>query len=203
MTTFYLIRHGSNDFAGKTLVGRTPGIHLNDTGRAEVERLADELARESIQHLFSSPMERCRETAAPIAKRLNLEVQILDGLIEVEFGDWTRQNISEMNSDERWRKWNTFRSGGRIPNGESIWEVQTRMIAVIEKLRRDFPNQTLALFSHGDPLRAAITYYLGMPIDFIHRLELSPASVSVLMIDDWAAKIQALNLRFSETRLQP
>jgi probable phosphoglycerate mutase len=203
MTTFYLIRHGSNDFAGKTLVGRTPGIHLNDAGRAEVERLADELARESIQHLFSSPMERCRETAAPIAKRLNLEVQILDGLIEVEFGDWTGQNIAEMNSDERWRKWNTFRSGGRIPNGESIWEVQTRMIAAIEKLRRDFPNQTLALFSHGDPLRAAITYYLGMPIDFIHRLELSPASVSVLMIDDWTAKIQALNLRFSETRLQP
>ncbi|HEU5125662.1 MAG TPA: histidine phosphatase family protein [Verrucomicrobiae bacterium] len=203
MTTFYLIRHGSNDFAGKTLVGRTPGIHLNDTGRAEVERLADELARESIQHLFSSPMERCRETAAPIAKKLNLEVQILDGLIEVEFGDWTGQNIAEMNSDERWRKWNTFRSGGRIPNGESIWEVQTRMIAAIEKLRRDFPNQTLALFSHGDPLRAAITYYLGMPIDFIHRLELSPASVSVLMIDDWTAKIQALNLRFSETRLQP
>ncbi|HEY9508445.1 MAG TPA: histidine phosphatase family protein [Verrucomicrobiae bacterium] len=203
MTTFYLIRHGSNDFAGKTLVGRTPGIHLNDAGRAEVDRLADELAREPIQHLFSSPMERCRETAAPIAKRLNLEMQILDGLVEVEFGDWTGQEIAEMNSDELWQKWNTFRSGGRIPNGESIWEVQTRMIAVIEKLRRDFPNQTLALFSHGDPLRAAITYYLGMPIDFIHRLELSPASVSVLMIDDWTAKVQALNVRFSKTRLQP
>ena len=183
-------------------MGRTPEIHLNDAGRAEVDRLADELAREPIQHLFSSPMERCRETAAPIAKRLNLEVQILDGLIEVEFGDWTGQEIAEMNSDELWRKWNTFRSGGRIPNGESIWEVQTRMVAAIEKLRRQFPNQALALFSHGDPLRAAITYYLGMPIDFIHRLELSPASVSVLMIDDWTAKIQALNVRFGETRLQ-
>jgi probable phosphoglycerate mutase len=203
MTTFYLIRHGSNDFAGKTLVGRTPGIHLNDAGRAEVDRLADELAREPIQHLFSSPMERCRETAAPIAKRLNLEVQILDGLVEVEFGDWTGQEIAEMNSDELWRKWNTFRGGGRIPHGESIWEVQTRMVAAIEKLRRQFPNQMLALFSHGDPLRAAITYYLGMPIDFIHRLELSPASVSVLMIDDWTAKVQALNVRFGESRLQP
>lgn len=203
MTTFYLIRHGSNDFAGKTLVGRTAGIHLNDTGRAEAERLANELAREPIQHLFSSPMERCRETAAPIAKRLNLDVQILDGLVEVEFGDWTGQEIAEMNSDELWQKWNTFRSGGRIPNGESIWEVQTRMVAVIEKLRRQFPDQTLALFSHGDPLRAAITYYLGMPIDFIHRLELSPASVSVLMIDDWTAKVQALNVRFGESRLQP
>lgn len=203
MTTFYLIRHGSNDFAGKTLVGRTAGIHLNDTGRAEAERLANELAREPIQHLFSSPMERCRETAAPIAKRLNLDVQILDGLVEVEFGDWTGQEIAEMNSDELWQKWNTFRSGGRIPNGESIWEVQTRMVSVIEKLRRQFPDQTLALFSHGDPLRAAITYYLGMPIDFIHRLELSPASVSVLMIDDWTAKVQALNVRFGESRLQP
>lgn len=203
MTTFYLIRHGSNDFAGKTLVGRTPGIHLNDTGRAEAERLANELAREPIQHLFSSPMERCRETAAPIAKRLNLEVQILDGLVEVEFGDWTGQEIAEMNSNELWQKWNTFRSGGRIPNGESIWEVQTRMVSVIEKLRRQFPDQVLALFSHGDPLRAAITYYLGMPIDFIHRLELSPASVSVLMIDDWTAKVQALNVRFGESRLQP
>jgi probable phosphomutase (TIGR03848 family) len=193
MTTFYLIRHGNNDFVGKTLAGRTPGVHLNEAGRAEAAALAARLADKFIQQIFSSPLERCRETALPIAAALKLEVQVCEGLIEVDFGDWTGQEFAKLDQEESWKKWNAFRSGGRIPNGESIWEVQTRMVAVIEALRRKYVDQTLALISHGDPLRAALCYYLGMPLDFIHRLEVGPASVSVLEIGDWGPKVLCVN----------
>lgn len=203
MTTFYLIRHGDNDFVGKTLVGRTPGVHLNEEGKAEALRLGERLANEPIQQIFTSPLERCRETIAPLAAKLKLEVQILEPLIEVDFGDWTKREIAQLENEELWKQWNYFRSGGRIPNGESLWEVQTRMVAAIETLRRKFKGQTLALVSHGDPLRAAIVYYLGMPLDFFHRIEICPASVTVLTIDDWGAKVQSLNGRFGAAELRP
>lgn len=194
-TTFYLIRHGTNDFVGRTLVGRRPGTHLNDAGWSEANRLAERLGSEPIHQIFSSPLERCRETAAPLAARLNLELQIYEALTEVDFGDWMGRDIDDLESVTLWKQWNTFRSGSRIPNGESIWEVQTRMVGAIEAFRRTFAGQNIALFSHGDPLRAALCFYLGMPLDFIHRLEVGPASVSGLVIDDWGASVRYLNAR--------
>jgi len=196
MTTFYLIRHATNDYLPHTLVGRKPGVRLNDAGRREAESLANALAAEGIQNVFSSPMERCRETAEPLAWKLKLEVRVMEALTEVDFGDWTGRKIAELNSQDAWKQWNTFRSGARAPNGESMWEVQMRMVGALENLRRDFAGQRVALFSHGDPLRASIIYFLGMPLEFIRRIELSTASVSVLAFTEWDVQVLQLGCRY-------
>jgi broad specificity phosphatase PhoE len=201
MTTFYLIRHGSNDYFTHTIVGRALGIHLNDAGRSEAGQLAKGLANEGIQKIFSSPLERCRETAEPLSKKLSVEVQIADALLEVDFGDWTDKKFAELEPTEHWKRWNYFRGGVRAPNGETMIEVQSRVVGFIQKLHDQFPNERIALFSHGDPLRAALIHFLGAPTELIRRIEISPAGVSVLTMDGWNAQIRALNRRFGEQPL--
>ncbi|HET7624645.1 MAG TPA: histidine phosphatase family protein [Verrucomicrobiae bacterium] len=195
MTTFYLIRHASNDFFPHTLVGRNPGIHLNGTGQREAEQLAERLAGEGIEKIFSSPMERCRETAEPLAAKCNLNVEISGALNEVDFGDWAGRAFAELDQLEKWKQWNTFRSGARATNGETMFEVQNRVVGFLEKLSRERAGQRIALVSHGDPIRAVILYFLGTPLEFIRRIEISPASVSILSIGDWEAQIRCLNAR--------
>jgi broad specificity phosphatase PhoE len=201
MTTFYLIRHGSNDFFSHTLVGRTPGIHLNVVGQREADELAEQLARENIGRILSSPMERCRETAAPLGARLNVPVEISEGLLEVDFGNWTGKTFKELESDEHWRRWNTFRSGNSVPNGESMLDVQKRVVGLILDSHRKFRDERIALFSHGEPLRAAMIYFLGAPLEFIRRIDISPASVTILQLSDWEAQFRCLNVRFKQPQL--
>jgi len=203
MTTFYLIRHGSNDFFSHTLVGRTPGIHLNEAGKREAAGLATSLAGEQIQKILTSPLERCRETAAPLAAKVQLPEEISNALLEADFGDWTGKKFKELDAREDWRRWNTFRSGNRAPNGESMLEIQQRMVGLILELHRDFRDRRIALFSHGDPLRAAVVYFLGAPLEYIRRIELSPASVTILQLGDWDAQFQCLNMRFGHSPLIP
>ena len=194
MTQFYLIRHAATDTLGREIAGRSPGVHLNEPGRAQAARVAEALGTLPITHLYSSPLERCRETAQPLADRLKLPVTASEALTEVDFGDWTRKSLEELGRLDAWRQWNGFRSAAQIPNGESMVQVQSRIVAELERLRRLHPKTPVAIFSHGDPIRAALTWYLGMPLDLLSRLEIFPASVCVLSVSDWEARIRALNL---------
>lgn len=194
MTTFYLIRHGSNDYLPHTLNGRMPGVSLNEAGRREASALTERLAGERIQQVFSSPMERCRETAEPLARKCGVEVRIEQALNEVDFGDWMGRKFVELDALESWRQWNVFRSGVRAPNGESMMEVQARMVGLVDRLGREFTGQRIALVGHGDPLRTVILYFLGIPPEFIRRIELSPGSVSVMTKTDWDVQVRCLNV---------
>jgi probable phosphomutase (TIGR03848 family) len=187
MTTFLLIRHGDNDYLSHTLVGWTPGIHLNARGRAQAERLAERLSRSGVSAIYSSPLERTRETAEPLARRFGIEVCISEALGEIRTGEWTGRTFEELQQDARWRRFNAFRGGARIPGGETMIEVQHRMAAAVEETRRKHPEETVALVSHGDPIRAILCLCLGMPLDLLYRIEIEPASVSVIKLgDDWA-----------------
>lgn len=201
MTTFYLVRHGSNDYFSHTLVGRTPGVHLNEIGKREADELANGLGRQNIQKILTSPLERCSETAAPLALKLQLPAEISNALFEVDFGGWTGKTFKELDANESWRQWNTFRSGHRVPNGESMLEVQERIVGLLMDLHRNFRGQGIALFSHGDPLRAAVIYFLGASLEFIRRIELSPASVTILQLSDWDAQFRCINMRFGQSQL--
>lgn len=195
MNLIYLVRHGENDVLRHSIAGRSPGVSLNAAGRDQAQRLACVLAREShaIRRIYSSPLERARETAQPLAERLAQPVHLIDGLLELDFGEWTGKSMEELQTSELWNQWNTFRGGGRIPGGETMLTAQHRIVSAIETLRREHPGENLALFSHGDPIRAALLYYLGMPIDFLHRLAIHTASVSILELHDWGAQARAIN----------
>jgi probable phosphomutase (TIGR03848 family) len=193
MSTFYFIRHGTNDMLGKSIAGWLPGVHLNKEGREQAGRLASYLGSHPIQRIYSSPLERAMETAQPLAKTLKLEIQSTNELGEVQFGDWNGATLENLDRQHLWKQWNTFRTGTRIPNGDMMILVQARMAAFLQKLREEFPGETIALFSHGDPIRAALAYYLGIPLDYMLRFEVDPASVSVLSITDYGPRVLSMN----------
>ena len=194
---FYLIRHGTNDFVGNTIVGRKPGVHLNEKGKQQAELLIRLLGAEPITRLITSPLERTQETAAPLARKLGLAVATAPELLEIDFGDWTGKSLTELNAMPAWRDFDSFRSGRRIPNGEHMIEAQGRVVNFIDSLRRQFPGEAIVLVSHADTIRAALVYYLGMPMDFLHRLEISPGSVSLLALGGKGAQLVYLNRTWS------
>lgn len=197
MTTFYLIRHAANDLLKRgAIAGWQPGVHLNEQGRREAARLADSLESAGMSHLYSSPLERARETAEPLAARLGIEVQTSEAIGEVRFGDWTGKTFVEIEADPRWRAWNESRSTARSPGGETMLEIQARFVGFMGRLSTELPERTVALFSHGDPIRAALLFYLGMPLDFVHRIEVSPASASILKVAESKARVVCINRTF-------
>jgi len=193
MSTFYLIRHATNDYVGNTIVGWTPGVSLNAEGRGQAERLAWKLLGRGITRLCSSPLERALETAAPIAKALGLRVEVRDALGEVRFGEWSGKRIAELERDPRWHLFSQYRSGTRPPGGELMIESQSRIVTELEQLRARHPGETIAAVSHADIIRAALVYYAGMAIDLAQRIEISPASCTVLALEDSGPRILKVN----------
>lgn len=193
MATFYLIRHGNNDMVGEAIAGWSPGINLNAQGREQAERLAWKLLGRGITRIYSSPLERALETAAPIARALGLKVEVRETLGEVRFGEWTGERFADLEADPRWKQFNSYRAGTRAPGGEMMLESQVRMVTELETLRARHGSETMAVVSHGDIIRSALVYYAGMSIDLYQRLEIRPASFSVLQLEDWGPRIRKLN----------
>ncbi len=193
MTTFYLIRHAERDTAADFLPGRAAGIRLTPRGRRQAEALVDHLKSEPIHHLYSSPLERALDTAGPLARDRHLPVQTATALTEIDFGVWTGKRVSELLADGRWRHFNQFRSGTRIPGGETALEVQHRFVHELLRLRDTHPEQGVVCVSHADPIRVALTYFLGMPIDLFDRFEIAPGSLTVLTLAEWGARVLKLN----------
>jgi broad specificity phosphatase PhoE len=195
MTTFLLIRHALCDPVGKAIAGRAAGIHLNQVGKDQADRLAVQLDEVAISAVYSSPLERALETAAPFAARKSLPVQIAAPLNEIDFGDWTGRTLSELDGLAEWRAFNSFRSGTRIPGGETMMEVLARATGEVERLQaaHPAPADVVALVSHGDVLRGIVCHALGIAPDLLQRIELSPASVSVLVREGAGNRVLLLN----------
>jgi probable phosphoglycerate mutase len=187
VTTFLLIRHASHDLLGNTIAGRSPGVSLNDRGRGEAQRLTERLAQTAIAAIYTSPRDRSRETAAPLAARLGVEARINSAIDEIEFGEWTGQTFEGLKDDFEWQVWCENRTMAQPPQGEPITRVQRRITRELERLAALHPDQTVALFTHGDVIKAALARILTMSLDELERFEIAPASVSMLVQGgDWA-----------------
>jgi len=184
MTRFLLIRHAVTEAVGHSLTGRLPGVHLTPRGRAQADKLVERLKDIHIDSIHTSPLERTRETAQPLAQALGLPVNELTKLHELHYGDWQGKTLEALSEDPLFSAYNQTRSLCRIPGGEMPAEAQLRMVQVVERLHAEHPGDTHVLVSHGDPLRCLVAYALGMPLDFIKRLHIAPASISVLDIDE-------------------
>ncbi len=143
--------------------------------------------------VYSSPLERAIETAEPIALNAGVAVQTSEAFGEIHFGEWTGRTFEELAPLPEWQRFNTQRSTARIPGGELMLEVQTRVLSELEKLQQQHPEQTVAVVSHGDVIRAAIAHYAGIHLDLLSRFEISPASVSVVEAGEYAPRIVLLN----------
>lgn len=182
------------DHVGRVIAGRAPNVHLNAIGREQARRLAMLLDAVHLDAVASSPLPRALETASPLAEPRKLPIDVLESLSEIDYGDWTGCSIDSLEPEPGWRRFNELRSVARTPNGESMLEVQARAVSGLELLRARFPNGQCAVVSHGDVIRSLIAHCAGIPLDLFQRLEIAPASLSVLVIDERWIGVRSVNL---------
>jgi probable phosphoglycerate mutase len=192
VTVFHLLRHGEPTVFGR-INGRLPGVGLSARGRAEIAAVAARLAEEKIEALYASPLQRTQETAAILSERLGLPVGCRDDVIELDFGEWTGLTADEIRKDPRWQVWSNCRSIAVIPGGESWRQVQDRVVGALFDLRQVHPDGSVVIVSHGDVIRAALLFALGMPLDFYARLEVALASISTIRLDGSGIRVLTLN----------
>ncbi|MEJ2752971.1 MAG: histidine phosphatase family protein [Chloroflexota bacterium] len=181
-TYILLIRHGENDWVGENrLAGRTPGVYLNDAGKNQSKRIAEALAKQELSAVYSSPMERCMQTARPVAEAHSLQVIEEPGVWEVDYGGWQGGSLKELSKSPEWQLVQHSPSSFRFPDGETLFEVQARGVSTVERLRRQHPNQVIAIFSHGDVIRTTLAHYLGIPFDLFQRVLINTASISAIV----------------------
>lgn len=204
MATILLIRHGENDFVGKTLVGRLPDVHLNEKGQAQARRVAAGLAAWPIKAVYASPLERAQETAEPIARLLGLPLEILPALLEIEFGKWTGKHLRQLRKRRLWKTVQTSPSTFRFPDGESFLEAQERVVAGLQELSEQHGEKDLVVCTaHSDVIRLAVAHFLSVPLDNFQRIRIFPASVTVLYLYNGQAFFGPINFTFDFTDHDP
>jgi probable phosphoglycerate mutase len=192
-TTLFLVRHAAHDLIGRVLCGRVGGVRLGAEGRRQAERLAARLSREPVAALYTSPLERARETAAPIAARLGIEPEVAEAITDVEYGEWSGKRFEELDRDPRWSAWNAAKGTYRPPGGETVLDVQHRAIGHVERVVAAHSQGGAVLVSHCDVIKAVLAYFLGLAVEGIAKFEISPASVSIVAVGPWGAKVHAIN----------
>jgi broad specificity phosphatase PhoE len=183
----YLVRHASHALLGRSLCGRTMNIGLGVRGCEQADALARYFSSKHLDLLQSSPQRRTRETAQPIAAACRRNLEIAPALDELDAGDWSGQSFEALARDPRWRNWNDHRASGRAPGGESMRELQTRVVRHIERTA-SLGITSAVMVTHAEPIRAALMHYRGIALDDFHQVAVEPASVSVL---DLAASARA------------
>lgn len=199
-TLVLLVRHGKTPTTGQVLPGRAPGLHLGDTGRAQAEAAAQRLAalsgsssKRAITAVYASPMERTRETAAPIAKALGLRVRSSKGLLEADFGSWTGRNLGDLRKLKAWEQVQRYPSGFRFPNGESFTEMQLRIVGALSGLVDAHPGETVVAVSHADPIKAVVAHAMGTHLDLFQRIVVGPCSISAILYSSGGPMVLAVN----------
>ncbi len=198
MPLLLLIRHGENDFVktGK-MAGHTPGVHLNERGQKQAQALAEALTQVPIKAIYSSLLERAMETAEPIAGSHKLQVIQESGLMEANMGKWQGKSIKTLRLTNAWKIVQNAPSRFQFPDGESFMDVQTRIVDALEAMvkKHNKPRDIVVAVFHADPIKLAISHFLGLPLDHFQRLSCDTGSVSALYVGEMGANLIKLNQR--------
>lgn len=180
-TLILLVRHGQTPTTGKVLPGRAAGLHLAEAGVNQAQRAAERIAElAGVDAIYASPLERARETAAPIGKVLKQRVRIHKGLLECDFGDWTGEQLRVLMKKPEWTTVQRSPSTFRFPGGESFTEMQTRMVTALDSIRAAHAGGTVVCVSHADPIKAAVAHAMGTHLDLFQRIVIGTCSVSAI-----------------------
>jgi len=207
-TLVLLVRHGQTPTTGKVLPGRAAGLHLAEVGRQQAQRAAERIAQlTKVDAIYCSPLERARETAAPIAaalaaalavkqlavKQQAVKVHIDKGLVECDFGDWTGAELKALMKMPEWNTVQRAPSTFTFPNGESFTAMQNRIVGTIDRLRAKHPGGVVVCVSHADPIKAAVAHAMGTHIDLFQRIVISTCSISAIAYGMGAPVVLTVN----------
>ncbi len=195
-TLVLLVRHGRTPTTGQVLPGRAKGLHLAEEGQAQAQRAAERIAilgAKRVKAVYASPMERTKETAAPIAKALGLRVQVMRNLIEADFGNWTGRNLGELAKLPEWQQVQRYPSGFRFPEGESFAQMQERACDAIHTLVGRHPGEAVVAVSHADPIKAIVADAMGTHLDLFQRIVVGPCSISAILYTSSGPVVLAVN----------
>lgn len=202
-TRLVLVRHAVTAQTGPKLSGRTPGIDLSDRGRDQAKALGERLAGLPIDVVYASPIERTTQTAGAVAEHHGLDVLPLPGVVEADYGEWTGGTIADLAKSDLWKVVQRTPSRARFPGGESLAEMQSRMVAALEEVVARHPGELVVVVSHADPIKAAIAHYTGVHLDLFQRIVVSPASVTVIELGAHGAAMLKCNDTGSLEELLP
>src|SRR3954454_6385043 len=194
-TLVLLVRHGQTPTTGAMLPGRAPGLHLADKGIEQANAVAERIApfNNRVAAVYASPLERTRETAAPIAKALKQRVRTQRGLLECDFGSWTGQELKALMKLPEWKQVQRVPSQFRFPGGESFIEMQSRITDAISGLVGRHPGKTVVAVSHADPIKAAVAHAMGTHLDLFQRIVISPCSITAILQTPGGPVVLAVN----------
>jgi len=200
-----LVRHGTTPTTGKMLPGRAVGLHLSEKGRAQAAAAAERIAAltKAPSAVYASPLERTRETAAPIAKALGLRVRTAPGLVEVDVGEWTEKPLARLYRTKEWPTVQRWPGGFRFPGGESFAEMSVRSMDALLGLVAEHPGQTIVAVSHADPIKAIVAAAAGVPLDLMQRLAISPCSISAILFTGGGPVVLCVNSTGTLEELAP
>ena len=202
-TRLLLARHAVTAQTGPLLSGRAPGIDLSDHGREQAEALGARLAGLPVAAVYASPIERTMQTAEAVARRHELAVRTLDGVIEADYGEWTGGKLADLAKTDLWKTVQRAPSRARFPNGESLAEMQARMVAALEDVVGRHTGELVIVVSHADPIKAAIAHYTGVHLDLFQRIVVSPASITAFELTAHGAAMVKCNDTGSLDELAP
>ncbi|GAA1486235.1 histidine phosphatase family protein [Brachybacterium fresconis] len=201
MATVLLVRHGRTTAnATGQLAGRTAGVRLDQLGRKQAALTGDRIAAAPVVGVVSSPLERCTETAGAIVERQKgaPPSSVEPELMECDYGQWQGRQLSDLATEDLWRVVQSQPSAAVFPGGESMAGMQARAVAAIR--RHDAaveaehgPGAVWVAVSHGDIIKSILADALGMHLDVFQRLEVGPASVSIVSYGASRPRVSATN----------
>jgi probable phosphomutase (TIGR03848 family) len=223
-TLVLMVRHARTPTTGQVLPGRAKGLHLGEDGVRQAKATAERIAHLAsgpdhpggrrgrgeaaprpprFEAVYSSPMERARETAGPIAEALGLPVTVERELTECDFGEWTGAELKALARRPEWKGVQRWPSGFRFPGGESFLEMQARVLGAVERLRNRHQGAAVVAVSHADPIKAVVAEALGTHLDLFQRIAINPASVTAIAYGAAGPRVLAVNSTASLSELGP
>lgn len=197
------MRHGTTATTGKVLPGRARGLHLSDQGRDEAAKVGEALSSLTVSAVYSSPLERTRETAQAISTRVGRPVLTERGLLECDFGTWTGESLAQLRKLPEWQTVQRWPSGFRFPGGESFVELQSRMCDTVARICTSHPGEIVVAVSHADCIKVVLASVLGVPLDLFQRIVVAPCSISTVVYGPEAPAVVAMGATSSPAGLLP
>lgn len=186
------VRHGAHAELGWKLSGRQPGLRLGEAGFIQAQAAARRLQLAKLQAVYASPMERTRDTAVPIAEACGVSLHVEEAINEIDFGAWSGGRISDLDERPAFARWNAGRDQACCEGGESMVEVQARVLRWMERIVASGATAVAAV-SHADVIKAAVMVTLGLSSRAHDRLEISPGSITCVAGSAWGYRLISLN----------